>query len=171
MVALPWDRMSLPAPVRKPPNIWALASVTYGAVILVTIAAVGTYYYLAPKQTEPRSDDAARSVAVGSVWIPVYPGAVVQGTASTKQANVTESSLNFETKDQANQVLSFYATALKKGVFRFDTVTRIAGGGTVRSIVHEGKTTVDVTIHAAGEGSRGEIRTVDRDIRNKDTHN
>jgi hypothetical protein len=158
--------MSMPAPLRKPPNIWALASLTYGAVILVTVLSIVAYYYMAPHRTESQPGDAARSVALGSVWIPVYPGAVMEGTASTKQENGTESTLNFASKDPADRVLSFYQTALKKGVFRFDTVTRNAGGGTVRSIVHEGKTTVLVTIQSTSEGSRGAIRTVDKDTRN-----
>jgi len=158
--------MSIPAPLRKPPNIWALAGVTYGAVILVTVLSIVAYYYMAPHRTESQPADAARSVAVGSVWIPVYPGAVMEGTASTKLENGTESTLNFASRDPAARVLSFYQTALKKGVFRFDTVTRNTGGGTVRSIVHEGKTTVLVTIQATSEGSRGAIRTVDKDTRN-----
>jgi hypothetical protein len=156
--------MPAPSPPRKPPNIWALASVTYGAVIAVTILSILAYYYLAPQRTQP--GDLVRSVAVGSVWIPVYPGATIEGTASEKRDSATESTLNFGTRDQAGPVLSFYQAALKKGVFRFDTVTKNDGGGTVRSIVHEGKTTVVVTIHANGEGSRGEIRTVDKDTRN-----
>ena len=156
-------------PARKPPNIWALASVTYGAVIAVAIISVVAYYYLAPKRTASQQlTDAERSMAVGSVWIPIYPGATVESTASTKQDSTTESSLTFGTKDQADRVLSFYQAALKKGVFRFDTVTKADGGGTVRSMAHEGKTTVVVTVHATGEGSRGEIRTADRDIGDKD---
>jgi hypothetical protein len=158
--------MPAPSPPRKPPNLWALASVTYGAVIAVTILSILAYYYLAPHRTESQSGDLARSVAVGSVWIPVYPGATIEGTASEKRDSATESTLNFGTRDQSGRVLSFYEAALKKGVFRFDTVTKNDGGGTVRSIVHEGKTTVVVTIHANGEGSAGEIKTVDKDTRN-----
>jgi len=110
-------------------------------------------------------------MAVGSVWIPIYPGGTVEETASIKQDKATESTLNFGTKDQADRVLSFYGAALEKGVFRFDTVTRSDGGGTVRSMAHKGKTTVVVTIHATGEGSRGEIRTIDRDSGDKYTRN
>ena len=154
------------SPPRKPPNIWALASVTYGAVIAVTVLSILAYYYLAPHRTESQSGDLVRSVAVGSVWIPVYPGAAIEGTASEKRESGTESTLNFATRDQSGRVLSFYEAALKKGVFRFDTVTKNDGGGTVRSIVHEGKTTVVVTIHANGDGSAGEIKTVDKDTRN-----
>jgi len=72
--------------------------------------------------------------------------------------------MNFETKDPADQVLSFYQAALKKGVFRFDTVTKNNGGGTVRSVVHQGKTTVVVTVQTIEQRSRGEIRTIDRDL-------
>ncbi len=160
---------------RKPPNIWALASVTYGAVIVVTILSILAYYYLVPKRTDPLFGDSVRSMAVGSVWIPIYPGAMVEGTTSAKQDSATESTLNFGTKDQPDRVLSFYQAALKKGVFRFDTVTKDADGGTIQSIVHQGKTTVVVKIHATGEGSQGEIRTIDRgidrDSGNKDTRN
>jgi hypothetical protein len=160
-----------PVPVRKPPNIWALASVTYGAVIAVTIVSILAYYYVAGKRTGSQPGNLVRSVAVGSVWIPVYARAAVEGTASTQREGATESTLNFATKDSADQVLSFYQSALKKGVFRFDTITKNAGGGTVRSVVHEGKTTVVVTILATGEGSRAEIKTIDRDTRDKDTRN
>jgi hypothetical protein len=156
---------------RKPPNIWALASVTYGVVIVVTLLSILAYYYVVPKRTDPLFGDAVRSMAVGSVWIPVYPGAMLEGTASAKQDRATESTLTFETKDQGDRVLSFYQAVLKKGAFRFETVTKSAGGGTVRSMAHEGKTTVVVTIHAAGEGSEGEVRTIDRDTGDKDTRN
>jgi hypothetical protein len=159
-------------PAQKPANIWVLASVTYGAVIAVAIISILAYYYLAPKRTATQQlTDAERSMAVGSVWIPIYPGGTVVGTASTKQDRATESTLNFGTKDQADRVLSFYEAALKKGVFRFDTVAKSDNGGTVRSMAHQGKTTVVVTIHATGEGSQGEIRTIDRDSGNKDTRN
>jgi len=154
---------------QKPPNLWALASVTYGAVIAVAIISMVAYYYLAPKRTASQQlTDAERSMAVGSVWIPIYPGGTVEGTGSTKQDSGTESTLTFGTKDQPDRVLSFYQAALKKGVFRFDTVTKSDGGGTVRSMAHQGKTTVVVTIRATGEGTRGEIRTIDRDAGDKD---
>jgi hypothetical protein len=154
---------------QKPPNLWALASVTYGAVIAVAIISMVAYYYLAPKRTASQQlTDAERSMAVGSVWIPIYPGGTVEGTGSTKQDSGAESTLTFGTKDQPDRVLSFYQAALKKGVFRFDTVTKSDGGGTVRSMAHQGKTTVVVTIRATGEGTRGEIRTIDRDAGDKD---
>ena len=147
---------------RKPPNIWALASWTYGAVIAVTVLSIAAYYLVVPKRAQ--APDEARAVTVGSVWIPLYTGATMEGTASTKRDNVTESTLNFETRDPSDRVLSFYQAALKKGVFRFNTVTKNGGSSTVRSIVHEGKTTVLVTIQTAGDRSRGEIRTTDREF-------
>jgi hypothetical protein len=157
-------------PARKPANIWVLASVTYGAVIAVAILSILAYYYVAPKRTASQQlTDAERSMAVGSVWIPIYPGGTIEGTASTKQDSGTESTLTFGTKDTTDRVLSFYQAALKKGVFRFDTVTKNDGGGTVRSMAHQGKTTVVVTIHTTGGGTRGEIRTIDRDSGDKDT--
>jgi len=160
----------MPQQARKPPNIWALASLTYGAVIAVTIISILAYYYVAPKRTKSQQlTDAERSMAVGSVWIPIYPGGTVENTASSKQDSTTESTLTFGTKDHTDRVLSFYQAALRKGVFRFDTVTKSDGGGTVRSMAHQGKTTVVVTIRATGEGSRGEIRTIDRDSGNKET--
>ena len=149
-----------------------MASVTYGAVIAVTIISIVAYYYLAPKRTKSEQIfDAERSMAVGSVWIAVYPGAAIESTASSKQDGATQSTLTFGTKDSADRVLSFYQAALKKGVFRFETVTKNADGSTVQSIVHDGKTTVAVNIHATGEGTRAEIRTIDRDSGGKDTRN
>ena len=77
-------------PARKPPNLWAVASVTYGAVIVVTIISIVAYYYLAPKRTRSEQIfEAERSMAVGSVWIAVYPGATIEGTASANQDGAT----------------------------------------------------------------------------------
>jgi hypothetical protein len=148
-----------------------VASWTYGAVIFVTILSVVAYRYMAPKRTGAAPAEENRLVTVGSVWIPIYPGSTLEGTASAKRESATESTLNFGTKDQADRVLSFYEAALKQGVFRFETVKIIEGGGTVQSIVHQGKTTVLVTIQAAGDGSKGEIRTTDRNTGDKDTRN
>lgn len=157
--------------LRKAPNIWALASVTYGAVILVTVLSIGAYFYVAPKRTDSQITEATRSVTVGSVWMPVYPGATLVDTSSTNQDKTTESTLHFETKDPAGRVLTFYQAALKKGVFRFNTVVKTDEGGIVRSMAHNGKTSVVVTIQSTGEGSRGEIRTIDRDLDDKGTRN
>ena len=156
-----------PQPSRKAPNLWAIASVTYGAVILVTILSIVAYYYAAPKFSSSQTGDATRMVTVGSVWMQLYPGGAIVSTASSPRDGGTESTLNFESKDQASQVLSFYETALKKGIFRFETVQKDAeGGGSVRTVVHQGKTTVVVTIRAAGNGSQVEIKTLDKDTRN-----
>lgn len=156
----------------KSPRIWALAGVTYGAVIGVAILSVLAYYYLAPKRTTAQQlTDAARSMAVGSVWLPVYPEGTVEGTSSTKEGNVAESTLTFASKDRADRVLAFYQAALKRGVFRFSTVKRNADGGIVRSMAHDGKTTVLVTIHSAENGSRGELRTIDRGLDDKAKRN
>jgi len=164
--------MSQSQPPQKPPNLWGVASVTYGAVIAVTIISIAAYYYLAPKRTVSQQIfDAERSMAVGSIWMPIYPGASIESTGSVKQDGATVSTLTFGAKDQADRVLSFYRAALKKGAFRFDTVTKDADGGTVRSMAHDGKTTVAVTIHARGAGSRGEIQTTDQDTGDKDTRN
>ena len=159
--------MSQPTPKR--PNIWALASLTYGAVIAVAIISVLGYYYVAPKRATSQQEltDAERSMPVGSVWIPIYPGGTIEGTGSTKQDTTIESRLNFATQDPTDRVLSFYQAALKKGAFRFNTVSKTDDGGTVRSMAHNGKTTVVVTIRSAGAGSKGEIRTVDRDTDDK----
>jgi hypothetical protein len=147
---------------RKTPNIWGLAGITYGAVIVVTLLSILAYYYVAlPKNTESQLFDATRSMAVGSIWIAVYPGATITDTTSAQHEGTTESTLTFATKDPPESVLSFYAAAMKKGVFRFSTVRKTPDGGTVQSTVHEGKTTVIVTVVASGGSTGGEIRTID----------
>jgi len=154
-------------PSRKAPNLWAIASVTYGAVILVTILSIVAYYYAAPKLLDSRTGDSTRMVTVGSVWMPLYPGSTIANTASAPRDAGTESTMDFESKEQAHKVLSFYEAALKKGIFRFETTQKDSdGGGAVRSVVHQGKTTVVVTIHATGNGSQVEIKTLDRETRN-----
>jgi len=154
-------------PSRKAPNLWAIASVTYGAVILVTILSIAGYYYVAPKVLGSQPNDATRMVTVGSVWMPLYPGSTIASTASAPRDAGAESTLNFESKEQANKMLSFYQTALKKGIFRFETTQKDAdGSGSVQTVVHQGKTVVVVTIHAAGNGSQVEVKTLDKDTRN-----
>jgi len=152
-------------PARKSPPIWALASVTYGAVIAVTVISILAYYYLVPRRTDSQFGDQVRSVSVGSVWIPVYPGGKVAGASSTKRGIVTESILDFETSDPADRVLAYYEAALKKGMFRFDTVIKAPNGGTVRTVAHEGRTTVLVTVLSSAGGSHGKIRTIDSEVR------
>ena len=152
-------------PGKKRPNIWAVTAITYGTVIAVTLLSIAAYYYIGPRHAESRLSEATRSMAVGSVWIAVYPGAQISSTDSEKRDKETESRLTFETKDGAEEVLSFYQAALKKGVFRFSIVKRNANGGTVRSLAHEGKTTVLVTIQTTGGGTHGEIRTIDTDTK------
>ena len=98
--------------------------------------------------------------------MPLYLGSTITSTASAPRDVGTESTLNFESKEQANKLLAFYETALKKGIFRFETTQKDSdGGGSVRSMVHQGKTIVVVTIHAAGNGSQVEVKTLDKDTR------
>ena len=148
-------------PSRKAPNLWAIASVTYGAVILVTILSIVGYYYASPKFLESQSGDSARRVTVGSVWMPLYPGATIASTASAPRDAGTESTLNFESKEQANKVLSFYESKLKEAGLKVDSYTAAANGqqtgGTLTGTSESPKREVSVLVSSSGSQTQAII--------------
>src|SRR4051794_29971492 len=84
-------------PLRKIPNFWILAAVTYAIVILVTIVAVFVYkkYWPNANAGEIALEQKSASITVGSVWMPVYPGAIHQDATASTQGDVTQGDLRF----------------------------------------------------------------------------
>ena len=143
---------------RKPTNLWKLVGVTYGAVVVVTIMALVGYHYMSSgaKQDGP---ERAGNFTVGTVWISLYPGAVVHDRISTRNAGATEGSLKFSSTDPPESVLAFYRTTLHKSRFILEGNT---DARTVRAIGRAGKVSVIVTADPAGTGSEAQISTVNK---------
>jgi hypothetical protein len=145
-------------PPRKPPNVWILAGVTYGLVIVTTIIALLAYHYLLPR-TNREEPEKAGNIAVGSVWISMYPGAVVHDATSSTHEQVTEGTLKFGSGDPPDKMLAFYRTTLHKSGFQIEANT---GLRTIRAIGYAGKVEVVVSADLRNQGSEIQISTMDR---------
>ena len=147
-------------PLRKLPNIWILAAVNYGLVILFTIAAIIIYHRYWPNanRSEVELEQRSASITVGSVWIPVYPGALHHDATSSTNADVTEGDLRFTSSDPPEKVLAFYRTHLQRA--RFNVMfAPTPTGGRIQAITNRGKTIATLTISSAGAGSETQIHT------------
>ncbi len=142
-------------PARKIGEIWIVAAVTYGVVAALAIAAVVVYYSWSPGEEA----DKARPIAVGSLWVPAYPGAVVVGHSVSGNGEVT---LRVKTQDSAGKLFSFYQRKLKGGRFRLNTFKKDGEGGTIRASRLDGKAQILVTIIASPDGSEGTITALEK---------
>jgi hypothetical protein len=144
-------------PPRKRPDIWWVVAVTYGAVIVLTIASLVAYY-----SWSQRGTDTAGPIAVGSLWVPIYPGALVVGHSSSGNDEVTETTLRFKTQDSADKLLSFYQAKLKDGRFRQSSFAKNGAGGTIRANLRDGIGQILLTVTSLPEGSEGSITTFEK---------
>lgn len=146
-------------PLRKVRQLWILAAVSYGSVIVVILLSVWTYLHFFTARE--RVDDST-SVAIGSVWLPVYPGSVVESANSTAHDHATESVLRFKSKDPAAKILAFYEPKLRTVHFESYLSRRTGDGGMLQAGTLGRNTTVVITAQSSAEGSEGQITTLDR---------
>jgi hypothetical protein len=64
-------------------------------------------------------------------WLPVYPGATVEGGISTSSGEGAMQSFGFTTTDPADRVLAFYQDKLKNNGLTIQPATTVALGGQV----------------------------------------
>jgi hypothetical protein len=147
-------------PLRKLPNIWILAAVAYGLVIVFTVGAVVVYkhYWPGADRTERELEQKSASITVGSVWIPVYPGAMHHDATSSTTGDVTEGDLRFASADPPPKLIAFYRAQLQRAKFNV-MFAATDGGGKIHAITNRGKTMATLTIVAAGGGSEVQIHT------------
>src|SRR5579883_1079898 len=102
-------------PLRKLPQIWTLAGVTYGLVIAVTIAAIVVYkhYWPSANAVEAELEQRSARISVGDVWLPVYPGAIHQGMTSSTNDGLVQGELHFTSSDAPAKLVAFYRTRLR----------------------------------------------------------
>jgi hypothetical protein len=141
---------------RKPRNLWILVGVTYGAVALTTIIALLWYRHAS---SGIQAQELIGNLSVGTVWVSMYPGALVHHTSTSTHGDVTEGTLNFGSGDPPTTVLAFYRTTLHKSGYQLEANS---DQRTVRAIGHAGKVEVIVSADPNGRGSEAEIATVNR---------
>jgi hypothetical protein len=147
------------APLGKIRQLWVLAGVSYGSVIVVIILAVWTYLHFA---TVRESAEGHTMIAIGSVWLPVYPGALTESTSSTPRDRALESTFRFKSKDSASKVLSFYAPKLRTARFQSYSSRRTDAGGELQANLAGRNAVVLITARPQDGGSEVLITTLDR---------
>ena len=157
MQSLPQSPATSEASLKK--SIWTLAGVTYGLVMLTGIFSIVLYYRSSLGNSIDKQD---AQVAVGSVYVPLYPEAIAQDVNSSDYEDFTRSNFQFRSKDSPEQLAAFYRTRLKSGLYRLTSFSRNEEVAMVGATAHSGKTRVMVTIHTAGSGSLCDITTVDK---------
>ena len=150
---------------RKRQDIWILTAVTYGIVCVLTLGAAIYYYAWSTRSAHGAigADDKGVLVAVGSVWVPAYPGAVIASRSSSEDSGVTKTALELKSPDPAARLFSFYQRRMKSGSFLLSPVTRNGEGGTIQATVRDGKGRVIVTIDATPDGSTVNITSLVRE--------
>lgn len=146
-------------PLTKIRQLWILAAVSYGAVIVVIALAVWTYLHFFKVRENAEN---STMIAIGSVWLPVYPGAITTRTDSVPRSGALESTFAFTTKDSASKVLSFYAPSLRTAHFRSYSSQRNASGGMLEALVSGRDSTLMISAKPSGSGSNVQITTIDR---------
>lgn len=144
-------------------SILKLAAVTYGLVILTTAIAVFVYYRVwggPPKEDD--LFDRTGSVAVGSLWVPVYPGALLEGQTADKNGESTRTTFRMNMSAKPHDVVEFYKTRMKASPFHYTNAGENETGGTVFATARAGKATIFVTVKAASGGAHTEITTVEK---------
>lgn len=132
---------------------------SYGSVIVVTILAAWTYLHFA---TVRESAEQSTLISIGSVWLPVYPGAVTEKSDSTEHDRVVESIFRFRSKDPSSRILAFYTPTLRTARFQSYSSRRTDAGGMLQATTAGRDTTLLITARPSDGGSEVQITTIDR---------
>jgi len=146
-------------PLRKLPQIWTLAGVTYGLVLAVTIATVIVYKHYGPSANARELELEQRSarISVGDVWIPVYPGAIHDGMTSSTRDGLIEGDLRFTSSDAPAKLAAFYRARLEPD---FTVVyTSTAGGGRIEAVGKRVRSVATLTFTASASGCDARVHT------------
>lgn len=128
-------------------------------MFLVILLAIWTYVHF---WTVPERPEDSTLISIGSVWLPVYPGAITEATMSTGRDHATESTFRFRSKDPASKVLSFYAPKLRTAHFQSYQSHRNASGGMLQASAAGRDTKIVITARPSDGGSEVQITTIDR---------
>jgi hypothetical protein len=148
----------------KKPPVWLLIGVTYGVCAVLTVGAAVVYFRWSTQGTAPVAGemDKAGPIAIGSLWLPPYPGAQVVGHSTSRNGEVIETTLRLKSSDPADRMVMFYESKLKGGRFRLNSFTRSAEGGNIEASLRDRKVRVQVTVQSLPDGSEARITAFEK---------
>lgn len=126
---------------------------------VVILLAIWTYFHFWTVRENPEN---STRIAVGSVWLSVYPGAITESAASANRDRATENTFRFRSKDTAAKILAFYAPQLRTARFQSYLSQRNATGGMLQAALAGRNTRVVITAQSTTNGSEVLITTLDR---------
>ncbi len=136
-------------------------------MLAVTVISVVVYKHYWPNANagEIALEQKSASITVGSVWLPVYPGAIHQEATSTTTGDVTEGDLRFTSTDPPQKVIAFYRSRLQQAKFNV-LFAPSQNGGRIQAFGNKGKSVVTLTV-AAASGSGSEVKVHTRAVETK----
>jgi len=150
----------------KKPPVWMLIGVTYGVCAALTIGAGVVYFKWYKQGNQPVAGemDKAGPIAIGSLWLPPYPGAQVVGHATSRNGDITQTTLTLKSSDPAEELVMFYEAKLKGGRFRLNSFDKNAQGGKIEASLRDGKAQVLVTVRSVPDGSEASITAFEKEL-------
>lgn len=146
-------------PLRKLPQIWKLAGVTYGLVIVATIVTVAAYRHYGHGVDAQESELERKSarISVGDLWLPMYPDGIVQELTSTTNNGVVQGDLRFTSVDAPDKLVAFYRTRLRSQ-FKVD-YSRTPTGGRMEAVAFRGRSSATLIFNVSGSGCDTMVHT------------
>lgn len=95
-------------------------------------------------------------------WVPVYPGSSPQGTMSSTNAEGSQNTFRFESKDPAPKVLTFYSDSLKAAGFSINMTTTTDQGGVLQASDEGKKRTIIVTVGTSADGTETGVTSIEK---------
>jgi hypothetical protein len=95
-------------------------------------------------------------------WVPVYPGSSPQGTMSSSNAEGSQNTFTFKSKDPASKIISYYTDQLKSAGFTISMTTTTEQGGLVQASDDGKKHTINVMVGSSAEGTETAITAVEK---------
>ncbi len=95
-------------------------------------------------------------------WVPLYPGSAPQGTMSSSNAEGSQNTFTFKTKDPASKIITFYSDALKAAGFSINMTTNTDQGGMVQASDEAKKRTISVIVGTSGEDTETAVTSIEK---------
>lgn len=103
--------------------------------------------------------------AVGNTapsWVPIYPGSSPQGTMSSTNAEGSQNTFTFKSKDDAAKIIAFYSDQLKTAGFSINMTTNTGQGGMVQAADEGKKRTIIVTVGTSADGTETGVTSIEK---------
>jgi hypothetical protein len=103
--------------------------------------------------------------AVGNTapsWVPVYPGSSPQGTMSSTNAEGSQNTFTFKSKDPASKIITYYSDQLKTAGFTINMTTNTDQGGMVQATNEGTKQTISVIVGTSSDGTETAITAIEK---------